>query len=135
MTFAIFSDGKKDEDFGGLGLYLDLVRIGYVELPEEKGCSSEDCNDVEVKEPLSPPEIMIGCHKTSDNPTQRGFTSGVFDEVAYWGHWLNDTVKPYFLGGYSKNQSQCSQITKKVSVQFQLYQVCPLFENYSKCRI
>ena len=119
MPIFVFSEGKKDEDFGGLGLYLDLVRIGYVELSEEKGCSPENCNDeLEVKEPLSPPEIMIGCHKTSDNPTQRGFTSGVFDEVAYWGHWLNDTVKPYFLGGYSKNQSQCSQITKKSQFSF-----------------
>ena len=94
-------EGKKDEDFGGLGLYLDLKRIGYVELPEEQGCS-ENCeaSEGEVKAALSPPEIMIGCHKTSDDPTRRGFTSGVFDEVAYWGQWLNDTVKPYFLGGY-----------------------------------
>ena len=99
----MLQEGKKEEDFGGLGLYLDLKRIGYVELPEEKGCSEscEGAGEV-LKEPLSPPEIMIGCHKTSDDLTKRGFTSGVFDEVAYWGQWLNDTVKPYFLGGYSK---------------------------------
>ena len=95
-------DGAKDEEFGGLGLYLDLVRIGFVELPEEKGCSGDDCENHEAKEPLSPPELMIGCHKTSENSTKRGFSSGSFDEVAFWGSWLNDTVKPYFLGGYSK---------------------------------
>ena len=79
-----------------------MVRIGFVELPEEKGCSGDDCENHEVKKPLDPPELMIGCHKTSENSTKRGFSSGSFDEVAFWGSWLNDTVKPYFLGGYSK---------------------------------
>ena len=64
--------------------------------------SSQECEGTEAMNPMSPPEVMIGCHKTMENQTKRGFSSGSFDEIAIWRYWLNDTVLAYFLGGYSK---------------------------------
>ena len=60
-------------------------------------------DDETSKEPLNPPEIMIGCHKTAENPEKRNFSSGTFDEIAIWRYWLNNTLLPFFLGGYSKS--------------------------------
>ena len=65
--------------------------------------------------PMSPPEVMIGCHKTVENQTERGFSSGSFDEIAIWRYWLNDTVLAYFLGGYSKGYNS----------KFLLFQILP----------
>ena len=86
-----------NEDFGGLAVFVDLERVGFSHLPEE---DSEN-----VKESLAPPEVLLGCHKTSDNGETRMFASGSFDEVAIWEYWINDTVKPFFLGGYSNTFS------------------------------
>ena len=55
--------------------------------------------------PLAPPEVLLGCHKTAGQPTKRYFSSGIYDEVAFWKKRLNDTEIPYFLGGYSKLNS------------------------------
>ena len=50
---------------------------------------------------LDPPEVLLGCHKTSLNTTKRNFARGSFDELAIFNRWLNNTELPYFLGGYS----------------------------------
>ena len=84
----------ENEDFGGLAVFLDLKRVGFVHLPE-------DIEEKEVKSGLDPAEILLGCHKTSADLTKRNFSGGSFDEVAIWTYWLNDTLLPYFLGGYS----------------------------------
>ena len=51
---------------------------------------------------LDPREMIVGCHKTLLNPTERQFANGRFDELAFWAWRLNDTEKPYFLGGHSR---------------------------------
>ena len=95
-------NGEKEEDFGGLSVFLDLKRVGFVLQPDELGCDSQKCSQTVGEEPLNPAEIMVGCHKTMENQTNRDFSSGSFDEIAIWKYWLNDTLLPYFLGGYSK---------------------------------
>jgi len=95
-----YKNGEKEEDFGGLSVFLDLKRVGFVLQPEEIGCDSQKCSQTDGEEPLNPAEIMIGCHKTMENQTNRDFSSGSFDEIAIWKYWLNDTLLPYFLGGY-----------------------------------
>ena len=51
---------------------------------------------------MSPPEVLLGCHKTQADPTKRFFGSGNYDELAFWKRRLNDSELPYFLGGYSE---------------------------------
>ena len=76
--------------------------LGFVLQPDEIGCAEVVCDSSsEHKMALNPPEILIGCHKTSDNLNKRNFNSGSFDEIAIWKRWLNDTELPFFLGGYS----------------------------------
>lgn len=99
-------NGEKEEDFGGLSVFLDLKRVGFVLQPDELGCDSQKCSQTVGEEPLNPAELMIGCHKTMENQTNRDFSSGSFDEIAIWKYWLNDTLLPYFLGGYSKYINQ-----------------------------
>ena len=52
-------------------------------------------------------QLMIGCHKTSDDSEMRGFSSGLFDEPAMWGRELKKTKSLneilYFTGGSSKH--------------------------------
>ena len=33
-----YKNGEKEEDFGGLSVFLDLKRVGFVLQPEEIGC-------------------------------------------------------------------------------------------------
>ena len=96
-------NGEKEEDFGGLSVFMDLKRVGFVLQPEEIGCNSQQCSPTEAQDALLPPEVLIGCHKTMENKTERSFSSGSFDEVAIWRYWLNNTLLPYFLGGYSND--------------------------------
>ena len=86
---------------------MNMKSIGFVLLPDEIGCALMDptascVNNGTKGKALSPPEVMLGCHRTQDNCTKRYFGSGIFDEVAFWDRRLNDTELPYFLGGYSK---------------------------------
>ncbi|XP_042211664.1 adhesion G protein-coupled receptor B1-like isoform X1 [Homarus americanus] len=54
-----------------------------------------------AKEPLSPSEMMIGCHRTADDPLYTEYITAAFDEVATWTRRINDSETLYFLGGYS----------------------------------
>lgn len=95
--------GESKEDFGGLELFINLNKVGYVMQPEEISCKVVDpatCSSGGVNEALDPVTLSIGCHFTQENDTLRNFASGTWDEIAVWTEWLNDTVKPYFLGGY-----------------------------------
>ena len=95
-------EGERDEDFGGLTVFMDLKKLGFALLPEELDCADgKTCPETEVKKPLEPPEVLLGCHKTSSNASKRHFASGSFDELALWKRWINDTELPFFLGGYS----------------------------------
>lgn len=120
---------------GGLQLFLDLVSIGSIQLctscltlsqepighvlqAEVLGCVFDEatadysCEDIrpEPSPGFDPPQMMIGCHRTRANPTPRLFASGSFDELAIWNQRLNDTQKPYFLGGFSESFSVTSLI-------------------------
>ncbi|XP_042211680.1 cadherin EGF LAG seven-pass G-type receptor 2-like [Homarus americanus] len=50
--------------------------------------------------PLDPPELMIGCHKTSTDTTYRHYHTTQLDEFAWWNRRLVDEDVIYFLGGY-----------------------------------
>ena len=52
---------------------------------------------------LSPPEMMVGCFKTSSDPTYKYFSHGEFDELAMWHKRLPDGDVKLFLGGYGKH--------------------------------
>jgi hypothetical protein len=98
-------DGESEEDFGGLTLFIDLRRVGFVIIPQEIGCQQSipgDCPTTTVKDALATPTVLIGCHKTEDDQTKRMFSSGVWDELAIWRRWMNDTQLAYFYGGYSE---------------------------------
>lgn len=81
-------------DVGGLQMFynLDLVSQAIqgkdVEIPDQAG--------------LDPKQMIVGCHKTAANPSNRNFASGRFDELAFWAWRLNETEMIYFLGGHSK---------------------------------
>ena len=100
---------------GGLQLLINLEMIGHSLLPEEKDCtcSFAGCDQgnetlIECKKsvladnPLYPPTMMIGCHKTNNTPVFRDFAGGVFDEVVFWNKHIPDSKKHMFLGGWSK---------------------------------
>ena len=76
---------------------LDLVSKALLGRP----CETPGC---EPNQPgLDPREMIVGCHKTNEDKTNRNFANGRFDELAFWAWRLNDTEKPYFLGGHSKH--------------------------------
>eukprot|EP00090_Calanus_glacialis_P035198 TRINITY_DN60141_c0_g1_i1.p1 TRINITY_DN60141_c0_g1~~TRINITY_DN60141_c0_g1_i1.p1 ORF type:complete len:923 (-),score=185.92 TRINITY_DN60141_c0_g1_i1:73-2841(-) len=101
---------------GGLQLFLNLEMIGHSLLPEEKDCTCTIANcdpddqanfqckkQTAAQEPLTQPTMMIGCHKTKDDPTLRDFAGGVFDEVAFWNKRIPDEEKHMFLGGWKES--------------------------------
>ena len=49
---------------------------------------------------LDPREMIVGCHYTAEDREKRAFANGQFDELAFWAWRLNETEKPYFLGGH-----------------------------------
>ncbi|XP_037790938.1 adhesion G-protein coupled receptor D1-like [Penaeus monodon] len=77
-------------DLGGLEMHVNHRRVGTV----FKGRASTR------KSPLNPPELMIGCHKDSDNRLYRGYNDAEFDELALWKRSLLDNETMFFLGGY-----------------------------------
>lgn len=93
--------------FANFQFFMDLQEIGKMIVPLETGCvtqtESDTCSETTVAEaPLNPPTMIIGCHMTQQNKTKRNFAHGEFDEIAFWDRRLNNSEKPYFLGGYSK---------------------------------
>ena len=56
-------NGEKEEDFGGLSVFLDMKRVGFVLQPEEIGCDSEKCSQTAAETPLNPPEVKLLIHK------------------------------------------------------------------------
>ena len=118
---ASYEAAKLDNDndisrLGGLQLFLNLEMIGHSLLPEEKDCkcTTGSCSNpddasqytcekkAEPQEPLTQPTMMLGCHKTKNNPNLRDFSGGVFDEVAFWSKRIPDEEIHKFLGGWSK---------------------------------
>nr|XP_053630924.1 adhesion G-protein coupled receptor D1-like [Cherax quadricarinatus] len=53
--------------------------------------------------PLNPPEIMIGCHKDSNNTVYRDFNTADLDELAIWQKRLPDNNTVFFLGGFEED--------------------------------
>ncbi|XP_042891645.1 adhesion G-protein coupled receptor D1-like [Penaeus japonicus] len=80
---------------GGLEMHVNHRRVGSV----FKGISATR------KSALSPPELMIGCHKDNDNQLYRGYNDAEFDELAMWKRSLPDNETMYFLGGYEGEMS------------------------------
>lgn len=81
---------------GGLQLFLNLVKVGHSVNPdcqEDETCPAKE-------DPLDPPTVMIGCHKTKNDDGYKGFLSGAYDEVAYWTRRIPDNETQIFLGGY-----------------------------------
>jgi len=118
---ASYEAAKKNYDddisrLGGLQLFLNLEMIGHSLLPEEKDCTCTmtncdpdneahfDCKKKTVaQEPLTQPTMMLGCHKTKNNPDLREFAGGVFDEVAFWSKRIPDEERHMFLGGWKES--------------------------------
>lgn len=73
-----------------LQMHVNHRRVGTV----YKGMASTR------KSPLNPSELMIGCHKDSDNQLYRGYNDAEFDELALWKRSLLDNETMFFLGGY-----------------------------------
>ena len=99
---AKFEEAKAKPDFdeneiGGLQLFynLDMVSKAIVGIK----CTGVLCQ----QDGLDPREMIVGCHATADDDTERNFANGRFDELAFWARRLNDTEMPYFLGGHSKD--------------------------------
>lgn len=80
---------------GGLEMHVNHRRVGTV----YKGMASTR------KSPLNPSELMIGCHKDSDNQLYRGYNDAEFDELALWKRSLLDNETMFFLGGYEGEMS------------------------------
>lgn len=55
-----------------------------------------------LKTGLAPPELMLGCHKTSTDLTYRHFADGEFDEFASWNRSLGDDNIINFMGGFGE---------------------------------
>jgi len=119
---ASYEAAKLDNDndisrLGGLQLFLNLEMIGHSLLPEEKDCkcTTGSCSNpddasqytcekkAEPQEPLTQPTMMLGCHKTKNNPNLRDFSGGVFDEVAFWSKRIPDEEIHKFLGGWKES--------------------------------
>ncbi|CAG0888932.1 unnamed protein product [Darwinula stevensoni] len=75
----------------GLELVINMQESAALRQPTRK---------VSPKNTLNPPTLMIGCHKTADNPTYRDFGGGQFDELAGWRHYIPQSRVKMFLGGY-----------------------------------
>ena len=100
---AVYHADRQKPDYdennvGGLQLFynLDLVSKALTGRP----CQAPEC--IPDQPGLDPKEINVGCHRTAANPVKRDFATGRFDELAFWAWRLNETEKPYFLGGHSK---------------------------------
>ncbi|XP_071518114.1 uncharacterized protein [Panulirus ornatus] len=76
----------------GLELYVNTDKVAHKRVPESS----------QAKGALSPPEVMVGCHRDSDNKVYRDFNDASFDEVASWTRQLNDTEVIFFYGGYAE---------------------------------
>jgi len=89
---------------GGLQLLLNLDMIGHSLLPVEKNADSQ-CKKSEytVQEPLTPTTMMIGCHKTKNDDKPRGFSGGVYDEIAFWNRRIPEEEKHMLLGGWKES--------------------------------
>ena len=88
---------QKGEYLGGLELVIDTKVVGSEITGEE--CSG-NCTP---SGPLKPVEFLIGCHITSSDSTERGFSpketfNFQYDEISFW----NETQmnKDVLLGGY-----------------------------------
>ncbi|KAK3858005.1 hypothetical protein Pcinc_035777 [Petrolisthes cinctipes] len=98
--------GVKWSDSEGLEVYLkhtSPVILGnktYSDLIPKAKTTAPEPVPGGAKTPLDPSEIMLGCHKDSDNPTYRQFAEGAFDELATWTRVVEDPIM--FLGGYSE---------------------------------
>jgi len=92
------SDGSSSSgEFGGLQVFINQKPAGYV----VHGVTPQAI----AKQPLSPPEFMVGCHKASGEDEYRHFCPCEFDEIAMWQRslLLNETM--FFLGGFEANFS------------------------------
>ena len=76
-------------------MFLNNEPIGHIEQPDE------DIEKITVDNPEHF-EMLMGCHKSEDDPTKRNFSAGCFDELAIWRRWLDDSELPLFLGGHSE---------------------------------
>jgi len=84
-------------ELGGLEFFINLEKVGQDIHGEEcESCTEDDiCAD-----PFIPPKMILGCQMTTKDKTKRLHAPGRFDELAFWKWRLNDTQKPYFLGGH-----------------------------------
>ncbi len=106
-------EGKKPYELGGLQLLLNMEHMGHVLQPTDVyGCEingttgAVTCPDEPpaVQQEFEPPEMMLGCTKSRLLAEKHFQGSGLYDEVAVWIHKLNDTEKPYVMGGYRELQ-------------------------------
>lgn len=87
-----------EDEVGGLQLFYNLDMVS-------KAIVGIECMGICNQDGLDPREMIVGCHKSSDNTTERYFATGRFDELAFWTRRLNNTEKPLFLGGHSKSNN------------------------------
>ena len=92
---------------GGLQLLLNLKMIGHSLLPINE-CIGNNCNNDPVKEGFPKPTMILGCHKTKENPSPRNFSGGVFDELAMWHRRIPDEERHMMLGGWKEDFDQVS---------------------------
>lgn len=71
-------------------MLINLKVVGHSYLPVT----------VPAKPGLSPPELILGCHKTQADKTYRYFGDGEYDELASWNRALPENETFFFLGGY-----------------------------------
>ncbi len=113
------SNHLSKQELGGLELFLNMESYGHQIFPEQWGCAYDqatatvDCQDPlpDPKDGFDPPEMMLGCHRTMENPTERMLSGGRFDELAVWNKQLEDSEMPLFMGGYRERDDSFHHFT------------------------
>ena len=88
-------------ELGGLQLFLNLNLAGQAVLPciGDYHCTVQNIDVQEIRDNAT---IVVGGHRTQENPTVRGFSGGSFDEIVFWNRWIPNDEKFQFLGGWSR---------------------------------
>lgn len=116
LSDLLYNQSLPLSSLGGLQLFVDLEPRGQIFQPliYPRDLKQEEMKDVEWKESenakapreavlgsaFDPPAIMLGCHRTQRNKTQRFFGKGFYDELAFWDYALPKNEEIKFLGGY-----------------------------------
>ncbi|KAK7080264.1 hypothetical protein SK128_016792 [Halocaridina rubra] len=90
--------GMRWDSENGLELYANAKKVGH----------SHSSKPSSRKQPLDPNEILVGCHKDSDNTNYRHYHDGDFDEFAFWSRRLPDDETIFFLGGFEGSSENLS---------------------------